>query len=212
MRLLKQALAVLGAFMVVAVIMALVAPKAVHAVVAAAVQVMNTSANPAATYDSGGTRFQADVCHTNGPVSVASGYCGAVTSASFVVPTTTAAGATVKRLMVDNVSGLCSSFNDPAVVIKTVTLTGQFVPDAIPNGDANAEHYIPIVGPAYAYVNNPGGPPLGGVPETDYTFGQTAHFAFNPGDTVTLAFTYFYPGGAADGICRARVEGTLATE
>jgi hypothetical protein len=212
MRLLKPALAALGSLVVVAIVMALVAPKAVHAVVAAAVEVMNTSANPAATYDSGGTRFQADVCYTNGPVSVASGYCGGVNSATFVVPTLTAAGATVKRLLVDNVSGFCSSFNDPGVVIKTVTLAGQFVPDAVPNGMATAGHYIPIVGPGYTYVNNPGGPPLGGVPETDYTFGQVTHFAFNPGDTVTLAFQYFFPGGAADGICSARVEGTLATE
>jgi hypothetical protein len=212
MRLLKQALAFLGAMVVVAMIAALVAPKAVHAVVAALVQVVNTANNPVATYDSGGTRFQADACFASGAVSVAADYCGTVTSAQFVVPTVTAGGATVKRLMVDNVSGFCASFNDPGVVIKSVTLAGQFPPDFISNGETVAGKYIPIIGPAYTYVNNPGGPPLGGVPETDYSYGQTTRFSFNPGDTVSLNYQYFYPGGAVDAVCSARIEGTLATE
>lgn len=49
MRLLKQALAVLGAFVVFLAIAALVAPKAARGVAAALVQVTNTSANPVPT-------------------------------------------------------------------------------------------------------------------------------------------------------------------
>jgi hypothetical protein len=49
MRMLKQALTVLGAVVVVAMIVALVTPKAVHAIVATAVNVVNTSANPVPT-------------------------------------------------------------------------------------------------------------------------------------------------------------------
>lgn len=49
MRLLKQALAVLGAFVVFAAIAALVAPKAARGVAAALVQVTNTSADPVPT-------------------------------------------------------------------------------------------------------------------------------------------------------------------
>jgi len=211
MKILKRSLTLLGGIVALAAIAALVAPKTVHAVVAAAVQVMNTSTNPAAIYDSGGTRFQADVCYTNGPVSVASGYCGLVNSASFVVPTTTVAGLTVKRLLVDNVGGFCANFNNNAVQIKSVTLGGQFTPDSVPNGIAVAGHYLPV-GPGYSYVNNPGGPPLGSVPETDYSYGQTTRFAFNAGDTVTLGLQYFFPGGSVDDMCSARVEGTLATE
>ena len=70
MRLLKQALAILGSVVVVAMVVALSAPKAVHAVVAAAVNVMNTSANPVPTYDAG-VRFQADVCEASGAISSA---------------------------------------------------------------------------------------------------------------------------------------------
>jgi hypothetical protein len=211
MKFLKQALTFLGSIVALAAIAALVAPKAVHAVVAAAVQVVNTSLNPVATYDSGGTRFQADVCYTAGPVSVASAYCGAINSPSFVVPTTTAAGLTVKRLVVDYAGGFCASFNDPAVQIKSVTLAGQFVPDSVPNGIATAGHYIPA-GPGYSYVNNSNVGVLSNVPETDYSFGQVTRFAFNPGDTVTLGLQSFFPGGSSDTMCSARVEGTLATD
>jgi hypothetical protein len=44
MKLLKQALAVLGTVVVIAVLVALVTPKTAHAVIATAVQVVNTSA------------------------------------------------------------------------------------------------------------------------------------------------------------------------
>jgi hypothetical protein len=208
---LKQALTALGSLMVVAIGVTLIAPKTVHAVVAAAVQIMNTSANPVPTYDSG-TRFQADVCDAVGPVSTAYNFCGTNTSVTFVVPTTTSSGATVKRLIVDNVSGYCSSFNNPTIFIKTVRLAANFVPDSVPNGETTAVHYIPIVAPTYSYVNVPGGV-LGNVPETDYTYGQTTHFSFNPGDTVTLGYEYWWPGGgSADASCLARIDGMLATD
>lgn len=144
---LKQALAALGSLVLVAMIVTLIAPKTVHAVVAAAVQIMNTSANPVPTYDSG-TRFQADVCDESGPVSTAYGFCGPNTGISFVVPTVTSSGATVKRLIVDDVSGYCSNFNNPTLFIKVVRLSAHFVPDSVPNGETTAVHYVPIVGPA----------------------------------------------------------------
>ena len=211
MKFAKRLLMGVGAVALAAMLLSVTAPKAVHATVAALVQVVNTSADPVPTYDSG-TRFQADVCDAAGSVSVASGYCGSTASRTFVVPSVTSAGAAVKRLVVDNVAGFCASFNNPTVFIKLVTLSGAFVPDSVPNGDSGPAHWVPIVGPAYSYVNNPGGPPLGNVPETDYSYGQTTHFAFNPGDTVSLGFQYFYPGGAADAMCAARVEGYLATQ
>jgi hypothetical protein len=46
MRLLKQALTVLGTVVVIAIIAALVTPQTAHAIIATAVQVVNTSANP----------------------------------------------------------------------------------------------------------------------------------------------------------------------
>ncbi|MGA2812250.1 MAG: hypothetical protein ABSG16_12675 [Candidatus Acidiferrum sp.] len=212
MMLLKRSLAGLGSLVLVAIIVALVAPKAVQAVVAAAVQVMNTSVNPVPTYDSG-TRFQADLCYANGPVSQVL-YCAQNPSASFVVPTVTSSGAAVKRLIVDNVSGICASYNNPTAFIKAVRLEGQFVPDSVANSEPAAAHYVPIVGPAYSYVNSPtAGGGLSSVPETDYSYGQTTRFSFNPGDTVTLYHVFFWPGSSAtDGGCYARIDGTLATQ
>ncbi len=49
MRILKQAVGVLGTLVVVIVIAALVMPKAAHGIVATLVQVVNTSANPVPT-------------------------------------------------------------------------------------------------------------------------------------------------------------------
>jgi len=51
MKLLKQAMAVLGTVVVIAAVVALVTPKTAHAIVATAVQVVNTEANPAGTED-----------------------------------------------------------------------------------------------------------------------------------------------------------------
>jgi hypothetical protein len=51
MKLLKQALAVLGTVVVIAVFAALVTPKTAHAIVATLVDVVNTTANPAITQD-----------------------------------------------------------------------------------------------------------------------------------------------------------------
>src|ERR1700757_565426 len=79
------------------------APRAVHAVTAALVQVANTSANPVPVSDSA-PRFQASVCTMTGTISPATNQCAASTN-TFVVPTTTSTGAPVKRLVVENVSG-----------------------------------------------------------------------------------------------------------
>ena len=216
MRLLKQALGalgVLGALVAVAAVTALVMPKAVHAVAAALVEVTNTSTNPVPTYDSS-TRFQADLCHSFGSVAAASNYCGTNTSSSFVVPSITSGGAAVKRLVVDNVAGLCSSFNNATLLLTNVALTGQFVPDSVPNGDSTTTHWMPLVGPAHGYVNDPSiGPPLGGVQETDYGYGQNTHFSFNPGTTVSSFFEYSFTGvGDIDAGCIVNVEGYLATQ
>jgi hypothetical protein len=209
----KRVFMFVGFVVLVAACLSVLAPKATHALVATLVQITNTSADPVPTYDSG-TRFQADVCDANGSVSVAGSYCGLNTSQTFVVPTVTSSGATVKRLIVDNVSGICSSYNNPTQFIKAIFLqSGQFVPDAVPNGETAAFHYLPITGPAYSYVNGPSfGAVLNGVPETDYSYGQTTHFSFNPGDTVSLGYEFFGPNNSFDGACIARIEGMLATQ
>jgi hypothetical protein len=58
MRLLKQAVGVLGTLVVVVVIAALVMPKAAHGIVATLVQVVNTPANPVPNRDVDNPAFQ----------------------------------------------------------------------------------------------------------------------------------------------------------
>src|SRR5256885_8570920 len=53
---------------------------------------------------------------------------------SDLVPNVTSIGAAVKRLVVENVSGFCSSFDNPSLFVKAVRLVGPFVPDAVQNG------------------------------------------------------------------------------
>jgi len=210
MNFVKRALMFVGFAVLTAALLSALAPKAAHALVAALVQITNTSANPVPTYDSG-TRFQAQLCDAYGPVSTADYACPSG-SKSFVVPLVSASGATVKHLVVDNVAGACSSFNNPTLAVKTVFLSGGFLPDSVPNGFTSATHFVPIVGPAYSYTNVAGGI-LSNVPETDYTFGQNTHFSFNAGDTVTLYYEYYWPGsGTIDAACFANLEGTLVTQ
>jgi hypothetical protein len=103
MKLLKQAMAVLGTVVVIAVLVALVTPKTAHAIVATMVQVVNTAAQPVPTWgtDNDGrsavrlsyyeTMAAGDTFSNGKPLF------DATTSAAFTVP----AG---KRLVVDSLS------------------------------------------------------------------------------------------------------------
>jgi hypothetical protein len=70
----KRLLMVAGAVTLTGLLGVAIVPKAAHAIVATLVQVVNTSANPVPTYDSG-TRFEASICYGFGPVSAASNAC-----------------------------------------------------------------------------------------------------------------------------------------
>lgn len=196
MRLLKRALAVLGTVVAVAVIAALVAPKAAHALVATFVQVVNTSANPVPTVMSG-TPFEAATCHGFGPTQ--GSICGGQGS-DFVVPTMTTTGVPVKRLVVENYSGVCTGENTP---LLAAILIGPFVADAQPNTASLMFHYFPLTLETTM--------PFNGGTERDYSFGQTTRLYFNPGDTVSQRIELFIPSDV-DAFCFAQVEGTLVTQ
>ncbi len=211
----KRHLFIALTFVLAAATFAVLTPRAVHAITATLVQVMNTSANPVPTADAA-IRFQTALCQTAGTVGPAAiGNCSLNGAISFVVPTTTSTGLTVKRLSVDNVSGFCSSFDNPGLFIKAIRLRGSFVPDAVPNTAPSFTHYVPMAAPPFSYVNSPSAPaPYTNHQETDVTFGQTTHFAFNAGDTVSLETVYFFTEDPVtqDYYCIARVEGSLITQ
>ena len=209
----KRYLMIALSFVIALTALTILAPRTVHAVTAALVQVVNTSANPVPQADAA-TRFQAAMCIQSGTISTAYNPCPAPTNTvSFAVPTTTSTGATVRRLVVENVSGYCSNFGNNAAIIKWVRLRGGYVPDSVSNGNTTFTHYIPV-GPAYAYTNDATwGAPVANQAENDYSFGQTSKFTFDPGDTVTFETELFLPSlnGAQDFYCVGRVEGYLVT-
>jgi hypothetical protein len=108
MNLMKRVLMAAGATALAGVLALMVAPKAARGVAAALVQVVNTSANPVPNVDvnaPGEEPLQAVLCLDSG-----NGECAAnVTQAprSFVVPTTTNDGLSVKRAVIENLSGTC---------------------------------------------------------------------------------------------------------
>ena len=210
----KRYLLIALSFVIVTAGFAVFTPRVVHAVTAALVQVVNTSANPVPTTESS-VRFQTALCSVTGTVaSQVVNSCTGNGGTNFVVPTTTSAGATVKRLVVDNVSGYCSSFDNPGLFIKAIRLRGQLLPDSVSNGVTTFTHYVPLTDP-YSYINSPNiGPPYANHQETDTTFDWATHFAFNAGDTVGFELLPFYTGDPSvfDYFCIARVEGALITQ
>ena len=90
---------VLGGFGALA-LLALVAPRAAHAVTAALVQVTNTPANPASVLDAGNPAnepFEWEGLSSATPVNFA----------NFTTPSFTADGRTVHRLVIEEVTVLC---------------------------------------------------------------------------------------------------------
>lgn len=128
MRLLKQAMAVLGTVVVIAMMAALVAPKPVHGLVATMVQVVNTSTNPVPVTGTVGLSGTPTVNVSNVPLvteelqnpaaspaftllSCSYGSGSNCVSGVFTVPSDVPVGALtvpVKRLVIDFVSGNCS--------------------------------------------------------------------------------------------------------
>ena len=156
----KRYLLIALSFAICMTVFAAFAPRIAHAVTATLVQVENTSANPVPTPDSA-TRFEADICDVTGAGSTAAatGYCTG--GNKFTVPATTSAGLPVKRLIVDNVSGVCDSFNNNPtdLAILGVQLSGSFPADSVPNGNS-ATHYVPVMPAAHSYVNAASSTPL----------------------------------------------------
>jgi hypothetical protein len=207
----KRYLLIALSFAICMTIFAAFAPRIAHAITATLVQVVNTSANPVPTADSA-LRFFATVCNVSGATSAAANYC-TDTAHSFTVPTVTSTGAGVRRLVVDNVSGFCANFNNPTVQLKMIDLRAGLPPDNVSNGDPVAEHDVPI-GPPFSYVGAAdAGFPFTNTPESDYSFGQTANFALNAGETVAVGVRSFWPGdGPIDRVCSIRIDGYLVTQ
>jgi hypothetical protein len=108
MRLLKQALAVFGTVMLVAMMVALVTPKTAHAIIATAVNAVNTAANPVATVVSG-VPFQTTICFQQN-ADGSEGPCPDVSDTATVpASASTPSGVNINNpeLIVEFISGVC---------------------------------------------------------------------------------------------------------
>jgi hypothetical protein len=119
MNTIRKAVTTLGGIFLAVFLIAALAPKATRGVVAALVQVTNTNSNPVPVAVNTPVPFAANLC-----VQTAESICQSNTN-YVLVPSTTPAGLPVKWLVIEQVSGLCTS-DSPAPVVMTPDITFGF--------------------------------------------------------------------------------------
>jgi len=177
MRLIKRLLMGFGAVALVGTLLTLVAPKAVHAAVAALVEVANTSANPVPNADvnaPGEEPFQTLMCNALG-----SGTCaGSEQPGIFTVPATTSDGLSIKRLVIEYVAVSCS--NNGVSNLQVGLFTEM---DENPVGGVVHDSFIII--PLTPSSPSSTGQPAAAMPVTAYA---------DPGKPVTAGVFGSFPG------------------
>src|ERR1039457_1175895 len=145
MRFMKRLLVGIGAVALAGTLLTLVAPKAVHAAVAALVEVANTPANPVPNADvnaPGEEPFQTQLCYSlltfgGGPDPCIGGF-----PKFFTVPTTTSDGLSIKRLVVDHLAASC---NETEVITSLITAVDFGMNENQVNGSVYVGRiYIPL--------------------------------------------------------------------
>jgi hypothetical protein len=112
MNLIRRTATTLGAIFLAALLLAALAPKATRGIAAALVQVTNTSANPVPVTANTASPFTGNLCLE----VLEPGICQP-NSNFILVPSTNAAGAPVNWLVIQQVSGLCTSDSSTSVII-----------------------------------------------------------------------------------------------
>jgi hypothetical protein len=140
----KRYLLVAGALLLAGIVALILTPKAVHAVTAILVQVMNTPANPvpnrdvdraadepfAVTLCNGSTNFN---CFFQEPSPEPS---------SFVVPSTTTDGKTVQEVVIEYIDGQCNALPSS---VQGIYLYGGAFKNFVQGTAVNFPHFIPTV-------------------------------------------------------------------
>jgi hypothetical protein len=192
MRFMKRLLMGISAVALAGTLLTLVAPKAVHAAVAALVLVTNTPANPVPNADvnaPGEEPFQTQICDTLGSFP---GACSG-TPGTFTVPSTTSDGLSVKRLVVEQISAQCASLG--AVSHPVTTLSFQTNENQVNGTVFPAVISLPLVA---------GGPP-------GYISSTTVRAYADPGTSSGWNLG-FDGGGSGTGLtCTYTIVGSLIT-
>lgn len=157
MRLLRQAVGVLGALIVVAMIAAVVAPKAAHAVAGALVEVTNTAANPVTTISSD--------AHNS---FMAGAGCTFIDTSCSAELYTVPAG---KIAVIESASGFCAIESGTAPIDVYVGFPNpqgaQVLVDITPNLPSNGFVVFNQTLKAYASGGSAAGTPIGVTVETN---------------------------------------------
>jgi hypothetical protein len=188
----RKILTTLGVISLAACLIAVLAPKAVHGLAAALVQVTNTAANPVPTIaadSSANFPFAASVCAQELNTD-----CTTLgQSSAFTAPLTTSTGLPVKRVVIENVSGLCDLPTAGTTVALRIAL--PFPVDNSPDGQTSLMLDFPLqsIGPRISAVSTP------------------TRIYVDPGATVgaTLPGMFVSPGGAS---CQISYVGHLETK
>jgi len=181
MKLVKNLLMGFGAVALAGTLLSLVAPKAVHAAVAALVLVTNTPANPVPNADvnePGEEPFQTILCN-----AIGSSACDVSQPSSFVVPSTTSDGLIVKRLVIEYVSVSC--FNNGVSNLQ-VDFTAEMDENAVNGLVHDGYIFLPLVPASPSSI----GQPVATMPVRAYA---------DPGKPVVVGTFGNFPGttGAA---------------
>lgn len=139
MRFMKRLLMGMGAVALAGTLLTLVSPRAVHAAVAALVQVANTSANPVPNADvnaPGEEPFQTQLCVSIDP----SNPC--VVPGDFVVPTSTSDGLSIKRLVIEHISASCTE--SPTITGLATALNFPMNENQVNGSAFNGVIYLPL--------------------------------------------------------------------
>jgi hypothetical protein len=136
----KRLLMVTGTVALAGVLSVMLTPKAVYAVVSTLVTVVNTSANSVPTSDGGAAHepFEFEAIARPNSVNEIIG--------TFTVPSTTADGRTVQRLVIEEVTAQCSGLSAPAAGIRVGGF--PFSGAGAHLGFGSDDHYFP-------FPNNP---------------------------------------------------------
>ena len=161
------------------------------------VRIVNPATDPALTrdVDSPANRpFAKRLCQSDISTGCTANVTFPAVPSSFIVPTTTAGGESVKQLVIEFVSGECvGTRRSTGVDIFARPSTGILTnPDT---GDNFSRNNFPL---AVAQFLQPGG--VNGV----QAFAQSARIYFNPGATVSIGFNSVVGGVSA---CNAQLNG-----
>jgi hypothetical protein len=195
----KRAMGVLGALVVCAILVSVIAPKKVHAIVATLVEVNNPASSAVPTREVSGANepFYALVCY-----ATASSVC--TPPDSFNVPTTTIDSKTVTRLVVEDVSGQC---NTNGAGGNTVTGLQLETDTAVGTQNSTAYSTLGYYQQAFQIAQEPSVTIRG----TSYqAFSQQTKLYYNPGATVFFSWTQASAVSTPIS-CTAYISGYLAT-